>query len=205
MREIGLTKAVPDKWVKIKKIHEWITKYQASITTLATIIGFIIAIFAAYYGASEGVRIAHDQELQQNNIHDQNVAKLLYIDVQREEFLLKNTMEGFKNQDTSHAYPALDKTYPDNGIYFAYQNEIASFDYPIAKNITQFYSDLILADMDNEATKEALQNNRPDLALAGYNQFKISLIDANRLCPIIQNELEEKYNISPDSTMTIYR
>jgi hypothetical protein len=59
--------------------------------------------------------------------------------------------------------------------------------------------------MDNEATKEALQNNRPDLALAGYNQFKISLIDANRLCPIIQNELEEKYNISPDSTMTIYR
>jgi hypothetical protein len=165
----------------------------------------IAAIAAAYIGASEQAKLAYNYDISKSEIREQNVAKLLYIDIQRLKYSLNKTVAGFNAETPTTLYVLDDsgKLVPDNGIYYTYQNEIASFKYPIAKNITQFYTDIYRAESANSAIPRYWQNNR-ELALVLHNQCRTLMWDADRLVPIIEKELEVEYNISPDSSLTIY-
>ncbi len=184
-----------------------LVKYEKSLTIFILITGMIVAIAAAYLGASQQALLAYNYENEQNKLHEQNVAKLLYIDIRNQNFLLSSLINGFNQQeatDPNQILHPIGKIYPDRGMYFAYQNEIASFDYPLAKNITQFYTDLILSDMANEGVNQLFQKNSSN-AMSQYIQYKALIRDAYSLSAIIQKQLEDRYNITPDTSMTGYQ
>lgn len=193
------------RFTKFWGVYYWTQRHKDVITILFLGLGIIGAIYAAFFGAFLQAQYSYNQELQKSKMHEANVAKLLYIDIRNQQYFLNNVNNCFQNENLSNPCIFIGKVYPDNGIYFAYQDEIASLKYPIAKNITQFYSDLIWADFTDQEFLIGIQNNQSAYAYDRQKQIKILIGDAQKLCPIIQKELEDEYNITPDSSITIYQ
>lgn len=201
---LGLTRAVPERWLRIKGIQNWCKNYKDLITIIITIFGFVIVIFAAYSGASEGAKIAYQYDQQNNELQKQNIAKLLLIDIRFQEWSLRNQYEGI-NKSPKKVLFILGGVYPDNGLYYSYRSEIAKLKYPIAKNITRFYSDLMYAEIYRKETNSAILQNNFDARNITYPQYVWAIEDAYFLESTLVDEIEKEYNISHDTSLTRFQ
>lgn len=198
------------------RVERGIKKYKESIYVFLAIIGIIATMIAAFLGAAYGAEKAYGYDLQKSEIQEKNIAQALYIDIKSLDSTLKVADEQLKNsneKDRSYGYHIF---YPENGIYYSYQTEISSLDYPIAKNITRFYSSLTMAERErqeiavlmddlshtpennpnNTGRVNLLQNIKLDTVNFLSGQMRSELREAIELQPIIKKQLEEKYKIS---------
>lgn len=78
-----------------------------------------------------------------------DIAEGLYLDVSWvEEYLIMIDQEFVANPDTKYIFVHVTPLYPDNGLYFAYQQDIFKLDRNIAKDTFTFYNHLLAAERD---------------------------------------------------------
>jgi hypothetical protein len=83
------------------------------------------------------------------NKEKSDVAEGLYLDVSSlEDYLVAADREFLANPGDKYIFVQGTPLYPDNGLYFAYQRDIARMDRKIAQDTFTFYNHLLSAERD---------------------------------------------------------
>ena len=219
---------MPDSfWEKHFGKESTIVKYEKALTILLLFVGVIAAIgvafVAAYIGASEQAKVASIYDRQKSELEEKNIANMFYTDISNMDYLLISLNKDLPQVSTRLYYEPSCMYYLDSGIYYTYREKISSLDNPIAKNITRFYLDLILAEQLCKTTQVLMENNKSiyyskffssesrfdeyisNRALILNMNMQNCLRDAIELQPILKKQLVDRYNITPSKLMTIYQ
>jgi len=210
----GLTKGVPQGGIsRIKRIQNFCKEYK----DLISVVGIIVVIFVAFGGAYFGAASAYQFEKQQNEIKQQNIAKMLYTEISSYDRMLYQSKSFLETVPEDKILVPTGFDYPESGFYDSYKTEIASFDYPIAQNITRFYRDIYYAGYYSKILSDSIifeinnpinetQKGTPIYAYSQVNKenqkeytmnLRGELSDAIYIQPILKKQLEEKYGITP--------
>lgn len=78
-----------------------------------------------------------------------DIAEGLYLDISwLEDYLVTTNQEFIANPDEKYIFVHVTPLYPDNGLYFAYQQDIFKMDRNLAKDTFTFYNHLLSAERD---------------------------------------------------------
>jgi hypothetical protein len=176
----------------------WIAKYEKALTILILIMGMVVAIFAAYYGASTQAQLAYENDLKTKALEQRNFATMVYFDIINLNWTVKNSYYAIINAppNATIVLNVVGDIYPDNGLYYSYRSEIATFNSPLAYNITVYYADLIYADKYSKAWVIANAKNDSLARQFAYYQYENAIKDAYGLQPFILKDLKNEYNIT---------
>jgi len=195
--------------------REWLSTNEASLTILLLIIGIIIAILSSYLGAVVGAKaqakFAYDQELQKSDIHDETVARLLYLDL----IYLTSTVDRQYNgincldkrikQNPNTRLRIIGTIYPDNALWYSYRPEIAWLNLSISNNLTRFYNDMMYAEIYKNEIDSAISQQDQQAYDIAYGMFSLHIRDAHELHSNLISELKQQYNITEDIPYSIYQ
>jgi hypothetical protein len=222
------------EWRRLKKFNDWYEnltkKYPGAIKCAGTLITIFLALIAIYFtisstanAAYNGAKAAYDFDKQKSELETQNIAKLIRIELSTHEYALYT--DNSKIQNMTSIVLIYGRYYPNFGLYYAFQRDIASLDYPIAENLTLFYYDLlnadfyrgqIYSDMEylaenpiNETgispTELAFRAKKFEEAVHDSGELKVFFADAVRLLPIVEKQLDVRYNFTPSERLSIYQ
>jgi len=78
-----------------------------------------------------------------------DIAEGLYLDISwLEDYLITTNQEFLDNPDEKYIFVHVTPLYPENGLYFAYQQDIFKMDRNVAKDTFTFYNHLLSAERD---------------------------------------------------------
>jgi hypothetical protein len=190
--EIKNNKKKSKFWEKHFGRESRVVKYEKSLTILILIVGMVVAIAAAYIGASEQARLANTYDIQKDDAEIKNIANMVYLDIRLHEYSLR---EANKTIYSSKNYAHLDGgIYPDDGLYYSFRPQIARLKPSLVKNITLFYTDMTYAENFRKESNSAIDQKRDALSL--YQQVAFGIQNAWKEEPLLVEELENTYNIS---------
>jgi hypothetical protein len=131
----------------IKKNRDWII----------AILGIIATVLAAGLGAAWGTSGSFDLWQKQNSYEKQNVAQALSIEITSMKDKIDFYANGYKSDLIERKVtpsPILQPFYSNNGIYFSFQKEIATFNPKLSSSLFIFYNDLIQAEYYRNVVNE---------------------------------------------------
>jgi hypothetical protein len=143
MKTAGNCRGKRDKkriWTYSESVYSMDEKTKSEIIIL--ILGIII-------GASG--YLANSLILWNTSVNKEkgDIAEGLYLDVSSlEDYLVTADQEFLANPNDKYIYVQGTPLYPDNGLYFVYQRDIARLDRKIAQDTFTFYNHLLSAERD---------------------------------------------------------
>jgi len=183
-----------------------INETQYKLTTIVSIIAIVAAIIGVVIGAYCAIWF-------QNWNSEQNTAKLIYDDMDRMDWSINSYHQAVLiEQNTPNSIVGMiSPIYPDNGIYSSSRRDITLLKPSLARNISNFYSDLQWAEIYRNVINKEFENNDITvvnstgmISLTPMQSAKISIskyqlengiLDAYAIRPQIMDELEKTYNI----------
>lgn len=188
-----------------------IKAHKESIYVIIAILAIIGTIVASYLGADYAAKNTYSFDRQKSEIHEETVAKLIYLDLLYLNSTVNRQYDNIECQDRRFSYNSNSKLiiigniYPSNALYYSYRPEIASLNFSLANNITRFYNDMMYAEIyKNELNSASNQNNGPAYNVS-YPLFKIHIVDAYEIYPYLIKDLKQRYNITDDIPISIYQ
>jgi hypothetical protein len=175
-----------------------IAKYEKALTIIILIFGMVVAIYAAYYGAFTQAKFAYENDLKIKSLEQHNFANMVYFDIINLNWTVRNSYDSIMNAppNATIKLKVVGDIYPENGLYYSFRPEIATFKSPLAYNISVFYTDLIYADKYSKAWVIADEKNDIEARQFAYFQYENAIKEAYRLQPVILNDLKNEYNIT---------
>lgn len=141
------------------------------------ILGIIATILAAFFGAFCAGFFSESLWQKQVNYEQQNVAQALKIEILSMESDVDFVAEQFRADLVPRRFtprPISGHFYSQNGLYFSFQPEIASFNPNLSTSLFIYYNDLIAAeelrDIVNEKSK--IIDNHPEYTPRSIQSIK---------------------------------
>jgi hypothetical protein len=127
----------------------WQTKGSVQVMDEKTRVQLIILIVGVLIGASGYLANSFILYTTSMNQERSDIAVGLYLDVSSLEDYLVTVDRGFlANPGDSYIFVQAIPIYSDNGLYFAYQQDIPRLDRKIAQDTFTFYNHLLSAERD---------------------------------------------------------
>lgn len=158
-------------------------------------------IFYILFGAIIAFSSTYILEWNKKREEVKNIAKALYIEITLNEKSIAGLNNLIKSQSNPNSIITIPQIlYPDNGLYFAFQDKISLFEKNISEALYTFYQKLVNAENErrlilrqNELANKNILTEKEDIRIASTKRMLLSVKESSEMIDEIKSMLKKYY------------